>query len=57
MHTGSETEDGHDNKFIKLNIDRGDIGKIPKRDSSDSKIRGKSVMFSVGRGEVNNTFK
>ena len=56
MHSGSETEDGHDNKFMNLKIDAGDTGKIkPSSRSKTSTAHSdhkKSVMFSVGQEEV-----
>ena len=56
MHSESETEDGHDNKFLKLNVDAGDVGKVSKKVPAAPGGR-KGVKFSVGFGEVNFTFQ
>ena len=62
MTEGSETEDGHDSKFMNLKIDRGDTGKkIPltsrPKEPKASSVSKKSVMFSVGQEEVTHRFK
>ena len=53
-HSGSETEEGQDNKFSKLNIERADIG-IGKK--SKAKKEKRSVMFNVGQKDVSITIK
>ena len=52
MHSASDTEDGHDNKFLKLKMDKGDTGKMKPTSRSKTPIAKKSVMFSVGQEEV-----
>ena len=56
MTEGSETEDGHGNKFMNLKMDRGDTGKMPKAPKASS-VSKKSVMFSVGQEEVGYMFQ
>ena len=55
-HSGSETEEGQDNKFSKLNIEGADIGTPYKKESKAKKGK-RSVMFSVGQKDVSITIK